>query len=184
MIVIRRARLADAPAIGAVHVASWRSAYAGILPDDFLASLSVGRQAAYYERVIQDRGFVHVACASGPDLPGAAGARVVGFASSGRARMRAIAEGEIETLYLLDDWREQGIGRRLIAASAAALAASGCRSAMVWVLRENPSRWFYEHIGGRTAAESEIRVGGAPVMQTALVWNPIDRLLASAAQQK
>lgn len=182
MIVIRRARLSDAPAIGAVHVASWRNAYAGILPDEFLASLSVARQAAYYERAIRERGFVHVAAASGPDLPGASGVRVIGFASSGRARMGQIAEGEIETLYLLDDWREQGLGRRLIGAAASGLAAIGCRSAMVWVLRNNPSRWFYEHIGGKAAAEAEVRVGGAPVMQTALVWDPIDRLLAAAPQ--
>jgi NAD(P)-dependent dehydrogenase (short-subunit alcohol dehydrogenase family) len=38
MIAIRRARPADAAAIGAVHVATWRSAYAGVLPDDYLAS--------------------------------------------------------------------------------------------------------------------------------------------------
>ncbi len=46
MITIRRARPADAAAIGAVHVAAWRSAYPGILPDDYLARLSVPRQAA------------------------------------------------------------------------------------------------------------------------------------------
>ena len=37
MICIRRARAADAEAIGAVHVATWRTAYAGVLPDDYLA---------------------------------------------------------------------------------------------------------------------------------------------------
>ena len=46
MISIRRARPSDAISIGAVHVAAWRSAYPGILPDDFLARLSVPRQAA------------------------------------------------------------------------------------------------------------------------------------------
>ena len=49
MISIRRARTADAVAIGAVHVAAWRSTYPGILPDRFLARLSVPRQAAHYD---------------------------------------------------------------------------------------------------------------------------------------
>ncbi|MBV9785789.1 MAG: GNAT family N-acetyltransferase, partial [Acidisphaera sp.] len=40
MIAIRRARPADAAAIAAVHVAAWRSAYPGILPDTYLARLS------------------------------------------------------------------------------------------------------------------------------------------------
>jgi hypothetical protein len=46
VITIRRARPTDAASIGAVHVEAWRSAYPGILPDDFLARLSVPRQAS------------------------------------------------------------------------------------------------------------------------------------------
>ena len=42
----------DAIAIGAVHVAAWRSTYPGILPDRFLARLSVPRQAAHYDAAI------------------------------------------------------------------------------------------------------------------------------------
>jgi len=47
VIAVRRARPADAAAIGAVHVAAWRSTYPGILPDQYLSRLSVPRQAAY-----------------------------------------------------------------------------------------------------------------------------------------
>jgi hypothetical protein len=49
------------------------------------------------------------------------------------------------------------------------------------VLRDNPSRWFYQHLGGRPAALEAIRVGGAPTEQMALVWDPIDSLLAATA---
>ena len=177
MIAIRRGRPADASAIGAVHVASWRSAYAGILPDTYLAGLSVIRQAAYYDRAIRLGQGVHVAAASGLDLPGGSAPRVVGFVTSGRSRPSGLAEGEIETLYVLDDWRERGLGRRLMRAAAAHLATIGCRSAFLWVLRDNPSRWFYQRLGGRPAAESSVRVGGSWVPQTAFVWDPIDRLI-------
>ena len=186
MISVRRARPADAAAIGAVHVAAWRSAYPGILPDAFLSRLSVPRQAAYYDSAIRAGVGVHVATASGADLAESEGGpRVVGFvteapARSGRNRM-AVAEGEIETLYVLDDWRERGLGRRLMRAAAAHLAAAGCRSAFVWVLRDNPSRWFYERLGGRPAAQSTITVGGAPVVQTAYVWSPIDKLVQATS---
>ena len=53
MISIRRARPSDAISIGAVHVAAWRSTYPGILPDGFLARLSVPRQAAHYDAAIR-----------------------------------------------------------------------------------------------------------------------------------
>lgn len=185
MIAIRRARAADAAAIGAVHVAAWRSAYAGILPDAYLARLSVVRQAAHYEAAIRAGVGVHVAAASGLDLPGSfatTAVRVVGFATGGRARNPEIAEGEIETLYVLDDWRERGLGRRLIRASAAHLVSIGCRSAFLWVLSENPSRWFYHRLGGKTAVESSIRVGGVAVAQTAFTWDPIERLLQASTQ--
>ena len=46
MIAIRRARASDAAAIGALHVAVWRSAYAGLLPDAYLSGLSANRLAA------------------------------------------------------------------------------------------------------------------------------------------
>ena len=179
MISIRRARPADAPAIGEIHAAVWRSAYAGILPDAYLAGLSAPRLAGFYQRAILDRREGHavfVAVASG-----AAGPQVVGFASGGRTRRPGIAEGEVETLYLLEDWRECGAGRRLMRAMAAHLRAVGCRSAMLWVLSENPSRWFYRHLGGREAAREAIRVGGRVVEQAAFVWDPIESLLAATA---
>ena len=184
MIAIRRARATDAAAIGAVHVAAWRSAYPGILPDRFLSRLSAPRQAAYYDHAIRigaerDRSGVHVATVSGIDLrPGGGAARIVGFATSSplAARDGRLAEGEIETLYVLDDWRERGIGRRLIRAAALHLAEQGCRSAFLWVLRDNPARWFYARLGGRAVAEGTVQVAGHPVAQTAYVWDPIDRL--------
>lgn len=181
MLSVRRARPVDAAAIGAVHVAAWRSAYPGILPDAFLSRLSVPRQAAFYEHAIRTggRSAVYVAVASGDDLGlGGGAARIVGFATCGPARgaCGTLADGEIETLYILDDFRERGLGRRLLRAAALYLAEQGCRSAFVWVLRDNPSRWFYARLGGRPAAEDTIVVAGAQVMQTAYVWNPIDTL--------
>ncbi len=178
MITIRRARPADAVAIGAVHVAAWRSAYPGILPDAYLARMSAVRQAAEYDHSIRAGRGVHVATASGLDLgPEGGPPRIVGFVTGDAApRPGGLAEGEIHTLYVLDDWRDRGIGRRLMRAAAAHLAASGCGSAFLWVLRDNPSRWFYARLGGKAAAESTVRVGGVAVPQTAYVWSPIDKL--------
>ncbi len=187
MIGIRAARPADAVAIGAVHVAAWRSTYPGILPNTYLARLSIARQAAHYEGAIRSQGGVFVAIASGNDLPPGSNPRIVGFTTAGRPRDglingQRLGEGEVETLYVLDDWRERGIGRRLLRAAGAYLAEKGCRSLYLWVLRDNPSRWFYERMGGRPAAEAVIRVAGRSVMQTAFVWDPIERLLAASPQ--
>jgi hypothetical protein len=187
MITVRRARPADAISIGSVHVAAWRSTYPGILPDDFLARLSVPRQAAHYDAAIRSSTGVFVAAASGADVPPGSGSRIVGFATAGRARggefTRRLAEGEVETLYVLDDWRDRGVGRKLLRAAAGYLAEIGCKSCFLWVLRDNPSRWFYQRLGGKPTAEAVIQFAGAKVPQTAFVWDPIERLLAASPQE-
>ena len=185
MIAIRRARPSDAVSIGAVHVAAWRSAYPGILPDRFLAGLSIPRQAAHYDQAIRSSAAVFVAIASGSDLPTGNTPRIVGFATAGRSRMRdhsglQLGEGEIETLYVLDDWRERGLGRRLMRASATHLIEMGCKSAFLWVLRDNPSRWFYQRLRGRPVAEASVQVGGQSIPQTAFVWDPIEKLFEAS----
>ena len=171
MIAIRQAGLDDASGIGAVHVAAWRSAYAGILPDAYLAGLSPSRQTAYYQTGLMAGHVAMVAEVTG---------RIVGFATMGRRRA-ALADGEVETLYMLDDWREQGAGRALMQGAAKHLAARGCRSVFLWVLRDNPSRWFYQRLGGRQAAHGETTVAGVKVPKTAYVWDPIDILLPTSA---
>lgn len=187
MISVRKARVADAIAIGAVHVAAWRSAYPGILPDAFLAKLSVSRQAAYYDRAIRGGTGVLVAIASGADVPAGSGPRIIGFTTAGRTlgaqvSGQRLGDGEIETLYVLDDWRDRGVGRRLLRGAAGHLAEIGCRSAYLWVLRDNPSRWFYERLGGRPVAQAMIQVAGQRVMQTAFAWDPIEQLLTASPQ--
>jgi len=174
MITVRPARIADAAAIGAVHVAAWRSAYPGILPDSYLSRLSPIRHARNYEMSIAGGATVIVAA------PNNATPRLVGFTTVGHARVDGLGDGEIETLYVLDDWREQGLGRRLLHAAAKDLAAHGCRSAFLWVLRDNPSRFFYQHLGGHPSAQGETRVAGVTVPQLAYSWDPIERLLAAS----
>ena len=67
MICVRRAKPGDAAAIGAVHVATWRNVYAGVLPDDYLAGLSPVRHAAGYEHAITDQGTLWQQVGLSPD---------------------------------------------------------------------------------------------------------------------
>ena len=185
MIEVRRARPGDAAAIGAVHVTAWRSAYPAILPEEYLASLSATRMAINYDRMIRRGEGVFVATAPSvadrlPVIGAADRPTVIGFAAAAPASRQALGEGEISLLYVLDDWRDQGAGRRLMQAAARHMADAGCRSAYLWVLRDNPSRWFYQRIGGRPVAEDITRFAGRNLMQTAFLWDPIDRLLTES----
>ena len=173
-ITVSRAHAGDGAAIAAIHVAVWRNAYPGILPDHTLAGLSQPRLAMQYEAAIRRGAPMLVArTAEAPR-------RVVGFTTASRSAPGAPAEGEVETLYVLDDWREQGIGRLLLRHAARHLTLLSCGSLFLWVLADNPSRWFYEHLGGRPAMASVTRIGGRPLSQIAMVWDRIDILSAGS----
>lgn len=174
MIAVRPAQSRDAAGMGSVHIGVWRSAYAGILPDGYLAGLSAPRQAAFYQAGIL-RGH--------PALVAEAAGRVIGFATmslrrTDQDRERLLGQAEIETLYVSDDWRDQGAGRLLMQAAGKTLSDAGAGSAFLWVLSDNPSRWFYQRLRGRRAADGFTTVAGTSIPKTAYVWDPIDLLLA------
>ena len=88
---------------------------------------------------------------------------IVGFGSCGPNRGDRLFAGEVFTLYVAPDWQNQGIGRRLLIALFRRLVAAGRASAIVWVLRDNPSRFFYERLGapsGEPQAARRRRLGG------------------------
>lgn len=53
---IRKARLKDAEGIARVHVDSWRTTYKGIIPDDYLNSLSYEQRTELWKNNIGKKG--------------------------------------------------------------------------------------------------------------------------------
>jgi ribosomal protein S18 acetylase RimI-like enzyme len=141
-VTLRDARVADASGIAAMHVASWRAAYPGLLPATVLDRLSVARRTATWQRVLADRHqFVVVA-----ELE----ARVVGVGHAGPARDADLGPttGQLATLYLAPGTWGAGTGRALHDAALDRLSAAGNDSAVVWMLSTNDrARRFYERQG-------------------------------------
>jgi ribosomal protein S18 acetylase RimI-like enzyme len=159
----------DAEALAHVHVAAWRDTYRGLLPDAYLARMS---EEAFARR------FAHALLKPGPDdvtLAVADRWGLSGYAQGGPSRRGAPGEAEVATLYLLRAAQGQGLGRRLLAATARALAARGARSLVISVLRDNfGARGFYEHLGGEAEpARQERGPGGALLYEVAYRWADI-----------
>jgi len=171
---LRPAKPADARAIARIHVETWRSAYPGMVPDQTLIGMTVDGKAAAWRRALQ-RVSRHeiVLVAETPEAgpgTGAAGG-VVGFASAGPNRDSRLAfAGEVQTLYVLPDWQNNGIGRQLLQGCFARLADQGLVSAVVWVLADNPSRFFYERMGGKRAGERDEHLWGVLLHEVAYGW--------------
>lgn len=163
---VRPARLADAAAITAVQVASWRSAYRTMLPAPTLAAMSPrdpGRIARRRE-LLGGSGLNLVAVDT-------THGDVVGYAQAGPSRRAGPAVGELYELYLLDRARRFGLGTELFAGFAAWNKAGGSRAMIVWVLEPNhPARRFYEALGGTRDGRVHSHVGGFPVVEVSYVW--------------
>ena len=180
-VAIRPARLADAPGIAAVHVETWRAAYAGIIGDDYLVGLDPATQTLTWRRWILASGSgdgVLVAEAGGRQ-----GGEIVGFGSVGRRRSVTLPyAGEVYTLYVTTDWQGRGLGRRLLGGLFERLVKAGCESAFLWVLSENPSRFFYEAQAGRPVAKRQEPFAGVLLDETAYAWPDLAGWLAAQTQ--
>jgi hypothetical protein len=86
---IRTATVADAPAIGFVHVEAWRETYVGIVPDHVLADLSVDRRAAMWGRILSDPSAPNASAAFVAER----GGTIVGFGCCGLQRDEMLSAG-------------------------------------------------------------------------------------------
>lgn len=166
-IAIRAATAGDAGAIAEIHVESWQSTYAGLLPDEVLLNLDSAQHEARWWRHVLGRFRRNHAVYVAVDQNG----NIVGFASAGPSRQTALPyRGEVYTLYLRDEHQGQGIGKQLFASTVAGVQETRGPSVIVWCLSANPSRFFYEHLGGKLVARRPGRVGTSSVEELGYAW--------------
>lgn len=165
----------DGPAIAALHAASWRSAYRGLVPDAALGDdLPAGRLAHWRERfrALPAAGFVLLAededallgfAAVWPDPDGGPG-------------------GLLDNLHVRPDARGRGVGRLLLGASAARLAAAGRGTLHLWLVRGNaPAARFYEGLGAVPADGRVEAFPGGLVEEVRYVFRDTAALAAACA---
>jgi L-amino acid N-acyltransferase YncA len=168
-IIIRPARVEDAPAIAHVHIESWKTTYAGIVPATFLASLDIeARTRMWHEELTTGRPIVFVAEAE---------SRIFGFVCGGPLREALDTyDAELYAIYLLQAQQQQGIGRLLIHTLATALRERNFTSMVLWVLEQNPATSFYKHLGAVEVAQKQIEIGGTSLQELALGWTNLRQL--------
>jgi ribosomal protein S18 acetylase RimI-like enzyme len=171
---LRRATQSDAPALGALHVASWRETYAGILPSEMLASLTVEARTTLWDQILDNprtfgRTDVYVAEDEG---------RIIGFGSCSQQRDQVLTnagfDGEIRAIYVLRSHQRLGIGRSIMRTMAQVLLRHDRVAATLWVLRENiPARAFYARLGGTVVGEKKEERPGAALVELAYAWRKL-----------
>jgi GNAT superfamily N-acetyltransferase len=172
--VIRTAHPADAIAIAQVRVDAWRSTYRGMIPDAYLAAMTVEESVALWSKIL----------AAPPNTTNTFVAEVdgtiVGFASGMMlAEPKHGLDAELTAVYLVGGAQRAGIGRRLVAAVAAAQRAHGAGGLIVWVIAGNKgARAFYEGLAAELLVEQPFTWDGMDLVEAGYGWRDLSVLIA------
>jgi ribosomal protein S18 acetylase RimI-like enzyme len=158
---IRPAIEDDLTTIASIHATSWRDAYAGILPADYLRDQVQQDLEAYWkQREILPQDVVLVADTS--DGP-------VGFIA-----VWCRPSPFIDNLHVLPSMRSRGIGAALMEAAAGRLIAQGHSTAHLWVFERNEAAIrFYQRLGAIKGGQEMKEVFGHKVPSLRLEWSDL-----------
>ena len=173
--IVRKAKPSDTEGIARVHVETWRTTYRGIVPDEYLSKLSVEHSQRIWEGILADNKSQQTMLVAEDDQ-----GNIVGFAGCGPDRENdPIYTGELYAVYVLQRAQRVGIGRQLTLAVVGDLGRRGLSSMLVWVLADNPSKAFYEAIGGKHVRTREIMIGGKKLTEFGYGWTDLASLRAA-----
>ena len=173
-ITIRPALPNDAKGLASVHVDSWKESYQGIIPTDFLNQLSYADRELMWAGILSNpKPRWHGIVATSED------GEVIGFIAGGQNRQPDVGpyDGEIFAIYLRKEFHRTGLGKQLFYASVQQLMRDGFQSVMLWALEDNPTRGFYNHMGGKTFATKVETIGGKELKEIAYGWDKIESIV-------
>jgi ribosomal protein S18 acetylase RimI-like enzyme len=178
MTVLRPIVLGDAPVIAAMHAASWRSAYRGILRDDFLDGALESMHRDLWAQRLAARppaGYGFIALVD--ESP-------TGFAFAFDA-IDPRWGTQLDNLHVLPHGRGKGIGRALLSrvCEVAQRRAPGS-GIFLWVYERNElARAFYERLGARAVErKSGEAPGGGVVPKWRYAWPDAGRAIANVTK--
>ncbi|MED3996062.1 GNAT family N-acetyltransferase [Peribacillus frigoritolerans] len=167
---IRKAVLTDAKGIAKVHVDSWKTTYANIIPDEYLNNLAYeGREQLWKGNIPNSDVFV----AENEE------GKIVGFSSGGKERSGKYPDytGELYAIYILKEYQGNGLGKLLVKPIIEELQQKKIFSMTVLVLEDNSSRLFYETLGGKKIDTIEVNISGKKLNELVYGWDNIRTLL-------
>jgi ribosomal protein S18 acetylase RimI-like enzyme len=149
---VRGATLSDLSAIAALHLASWRTAYRGIVPEEYPRNVTLEGRQARWTRALSAPESRHT-----ETLVAVEGDDVIGVCSFGPRRDGSGAAGEIYSLHISAGTSKDGIRTLLMDNAVHHLAQRGFVSAVLWVLEANrEARRFYEVLGWLPTGEQRV----------------------------
>lgn len=163
----RKATEEDIAGIAKVHIESWRTTYKGIVPEQYLLDMSYAQKVKQWKKNLRES-TIYIAVDEKEEIQG--------FICGGAERSGNYPRfrGEIYAFYLLEEVQGQGFGRMLMNRFVTEeLNPKGIDSLIIWVLSDNPSRFFYERLGGQLVDLKSITIAGKRLEECAYGWSMV-----------
>jgi len=166
-VAVRPAVAEDVDDIIRLQAGTWRTVYAGLLPEAALAQVE-GPAARQAWASAVDAGAGHEV------LVATEGQWTVGFCAAA-VTPDASEWGEIAALLVEPRWGRRGHGGRLLAAAAGALGRFGARNGLAWVPEaDDASRRFYAHAGWGPDGQVRVLDTGEGELREVRLTGPLD----------
>jgi GNAT superfamily N-acetyltransferase len=175
MVTLRDATESDSPAIARLHAESWRSAYRGILSDEYLDTRAHSERALLWRARFSEKTgkpfFVVLA---------EIGAQLAGFACVFPNEDPTFGSF-VDNLHVTPELKRKGIGRTLLAEVARRLVADQTRGGVyLWAIEKNSNaRQFYSSLGAVEVGTEEFATpDGGKVREVRCYWPDPSKLLS------
>ncbi len=148
---IVKAQISDASVVGFVHSAAWKQAYAEIFPAEYVHSDTPEKRTQEFLDACKNQDIFYYLI------------QEAGLAVGILKVMKQLDGYEILSLYILEEYRSNGIGKQAILQLSGQF---GAETMQLWVLEDNKrGRLFYENIGFRSTGNTRVIDRGKPYVQ-------------------
>ena len=147
--------------ISKIYENSWRYAYKGIIPQDYLDAIPEGRWVKNFDIP----GWSTMVCVENGEY--------IGTSSFCRSRFEQYPDsGEVISIYLLPEYMGKGYGSKLLEIVMNELENQGFTEVFLWVLEENTTaRQFYEKHGFKCSDDYlDDNIGGKDLREVRYVY--------------
>ena len=177
----RIANISDLSSIVKVNVDTWKTTYQGIFSERYLQSISYEDKEENWKQRLENPTHGAIIYVAETDQN-----EIVGFALATLEKHNPIVallqaercNGELCAIYILKEFQHKKIGTELVYLVAKYFKLNNIYSMITWVLKENPSRRFYEKLGGKFLGEQFIEIGGIRYIEIAYGWENIEVILS------
>lgn len=171
MFQIRNATVKDCLGIAETQVDSYRTTYAGLFPTAYLEHITYAEQEQDWIRLLSSdtKDILSIAISEENQVIGYVLARAQPDIYPG-------FDSEIIALHVRQPFQRKGIGKALLDNAIKSLITFECGSVMLWTLRGNRIRQWYEKLGGQLIGERSYDVDDWVINEVAYGWKEIGTL--------